>query len=923
MVQLVSLQRQAAVALAILACALLAKNGAGALIQNGADDAQARAQAAQLLETHEKQFEIGLLNQETGSRGYALTGLSQYLQPYQLGSQQVTAARQFLDAASMDAGTRAKVVAMEDAASEWQALAGTRVAAVATEGLVKSPDLDLQEKALFDAFRKAESNLGASLETSVRQDLASAQSLAAGGSAASVVGTLALLVLMGFLAVVVFRSTLHPIRQLVAAANALAAGEPVVIPSLSRSDEIGQLAKSLSAWERASRERLELAQGMVDVSARTELNDLLSLGLRQTANALAAAAVVATLDSGLAFFLTEGEDSRMDSPEGHLLPAQSPAAEVLRSGKPLIGDMRDAVWADSIRQWASAADLGPMITIPMVSGGVVVGALTAVRHSSALAFGPADLVRAQMIGAPLASAIRVARLFEGIRNANNDLLEANRHKSLFLTNMSHELRTPLNSILGFSELLRDDKTSRFDAATQHRFLDQIHTSGQHLLGLISDILDLSKVEAGQMDLHLERIALADSVQVVLSTVEPLARTKDITLENDSHAGLHLTADPTKLKQMLLNLVSNAIKFTPNGGQVAIRTRQSDSWIEIAVTDTGIGIAKDDIDRLFTEFQQLDTGPGRQQEGTGLGLALTKRFAELHGGEVKVQSVPGTGSTFILRLPVAAKLPDALAAPLPRLVGEDDLSRPLILIVEDNPDAAEILVRHLETGGFRMSIARTGTEAVAMARELKPIAITLDILLPGIDGWEVLTLLKADELTRNIPVVVISMIDNPALGRALGALDYFVKPVDRGALVSRLTQYAFTTKVQQGEIRVLVVDDEPANVELLKALLEPEGFKVLTASGGRQGIDIASAQHPHLILLDLMMPDVSGFDVVEALRTNVRTRSIPIMVLTAKELTDEDKAALNGHVAAVFQRNSLAGSELVEWLRGFVATGIAA
>src|SRR4029077_3680489 len=220
-------------------------------------------------------------------------------------------------------------------------------------------------------------------------------------------------------------------------------------------------------------------------------------------------------------------------------------------------------------------------------------------------------------------------------------------------------------------------------------------------------------------------------------------------------------------QMLLNLVSNAIKFTPTGGHIDIRIRRLESWVEIAVSDSGIGIAKEDIDRLFTEFQQLDTGPGRQQEGTGLGLALTKRFAELHGGEVKVQSVPGTGSTFILRLPVAAKVIDAGPAPKPKLLGADDLSRPLILIVEDSADAAEILVRHLETGGFRMTIARPGIEAVAMARELKPIAITLDILLPGIDGWEVLTLLKADELTRNIPVVVISMIDNPALGRALG------------------------------------------------------------------------------------------------------------------------------------------------------------
>ena len=259
----VSLQRQAAIALGILACALLAKNGAGALIQNGADDAQARAQAAQLLEINEKQFAIGLLNQETGERGYELTGQSQYLQPYQLGSQQAAEARQFLDDASTDSLTRAKVVAMEAAASDWQSFANTRLAAVALSGPVNNPVTDLQGKNLFDAFRTAEANLSSSLNESVKNDLASAQSLAASGAAASVVGTLALLSLMGFLAVVVFRSTLHPIRQLVAAANALAAGEPVVIPSLSRSDEIGQLAKSLSAWEQASRERLELAQAVL------------------------------------------------------------------------------------------------------------------------------------------------------------------------------------------------------------------------------------------------------------------------------------------------------------------------------------------------------------------------------------------------------------------------------------------------------------------------------------------------------------------------------------------------------------------------------------------------------------------------------------------------------------------------------------
>ena len=914
----VSLQKQATVVLAVLVGALLIKNIAGAIIQSSADDAQARAQAAQLLETHEKQFAIGLLNQETGERGFELTGQSQYLQPYQLGISQVRAARQFLDSASTDPSTRARVIAMETAASDWQGLASSRVATVTASGPGANPLTDLEAKGLFDTFRTAESNLSSSLDAAVKQDLDLAGTLATGATVTSVVSTVAILALLGFLAGVVFRSTLHPIRRLVWAANALAAGEAVTIPSINRSDEIGQLAKSLSAWAEASREQLDLAQAMVDVGSRTELNDVVPLGLRHAANALDSAAVVASLDSGLVFFLSAGEDRRIDSPERQLLPERSPASEVLRTGEPLIGDLRDPAWADSIHNWAANDNLGPMLTMPMISGGLVEGTLTAARHVGETAFRQADLIRAQLITAPLASAVRVARLFEDLRNANNQLLEANRHKSIFLANMSHELRTPLNAILGFSELLRDDKTDRFDAGTEHRFLDQIHTSGQHLLGLINDILDLSKVEAGQMDLHPEQIALAETVRTVLSTVEPLARTKDITLESDLASGLQLVADPIKLKQMLLNLASNAIKFTLTGGRVVIRTRQVGSWIEIAVTDTGIGIAKADLDRLFTEFQQLDAGHGRQQEGTGLGLALTKRFAELHGGEVNVESVPGVGSTFILRLPVEAIKPIELSSHVAHPVGQVDSDRPLVLVVEDNPDAAEILARHLEAGGFRMKIARTGTEAVDMARDLSPVAITLDILLPEIDGWEVLSRLKANELTRNIPVVVVSVIDNPALGKALGALDYFIKPVDRGALVSRLSQYAYTTQVKQGEVRVLVVDDEPANLDLLQALLEPEGFKVLRASGGMEGIELARTQRPHLVLLDLMMPKVSGFDVVEALRTDDATRAMPIMVLTSKDLTTDDKLALNGQVAAIFQRNSVAGAELVEWLRGFLA-----
>ena len=915
-----SLRKQATVFLAVLFGAVLILTVGGGFIQSRGNEAQANAQAAQLLQTNEKQFAIGLLNQETGERGFELTGQSQYLEPYQLGISQARTAQQFFDSASPDASTRAKLKALEAAAGDWQAFANGRVATIGSTGPNPTPPTDQQGKQLFDAFRATELDLSASLDGTVKQDLALAASLAAGSMAFSLVGAVAILGLLAVLAGILFRSTLHPMRQLVSAANALAAGEPVTIPSIKRSDEIGQLAKSLSAWEHASRERLELAQTMIGVGDRTDLNDLLTLGLRQTADALEAPEVAASLDSGLVFMHHDGKQERIDSPQRALLPEHTPAAEVLRTGQPLIGDLRDPKWASVINDWAVKDDLGPVITIPMVSGGVVVGTLTGARHTSGLPFGQGDLVRAQLIAAPLASAIRIARLFEDLRNANSQLLEANRHKTVFLANMSHELRTPLNAILGFSELLRDDDTGRFDASTGHRFLDQIHSSGQHLLQLINDILDLSKIEAGQMELHSERVQIGESVGLVLATVEPLAKTKDITIDYVSGQRLHLVADPTKLKQMLLNLVSNAIKFTSAGGRISIRTRQVGSWIEIAVTDSGIGIAEADLDRLFTEFQQLDAGHGRQQEGTGLGLALTKRFAELHGGEVKVQSVSGQGSTFTLRLPIEAKRSPELLVPQIRTADPD---RPLILVVEDNPEAAEILARHLEAGGFQMKVARTGTEAIAMARDLLPVAITLDILLPEIDGWEVLKRLKADKLTWNIPVVVVSVIDNPALGRALGALDYFVKPVDRGALLSRLGRYAFTTRVKHGEIRVLVVDDEAANLDLLQALLEPEGFKVLRASGGKEGLDVARAQRPQLILLDLMMPGMTGFDVVEALRADDATRSIPVMVLTSKELTTDDKQALNGCVAAIFQRNSVAGSELVAWLRGFVTEGRAA
>ena len=530
-------------------------------------------------------------------------------------------------------------------------------------------------------------------------------------------------------------------------------------------------------------------------------------------------------------------------------------------------------------------------------------------------FGADEMTRVQQLMSAFVTALDRRDLITQLEQSNTALIEANRHKSVFLANMSHELRTPLNAIIGFSELLSDARDGQFDDVTRKRFLNQILTSGKHLLGLINDILDLSKVEAGQMDLRLATVSVAEAIDQVVKTVEPLVTKKGITLQANAEAAGEVLADGGKLKQMLLNLVSNAIKFTPEGGTVTIATLRSKEAIEISVADTGIGIAEEDQKQIFHEFHQIDQGPGRKHEGTGLGLALTKRFALLHGGDVRVTSRVNKGSVFTLTLPVRA----GTAPAGERVVAVSVNGRgagPLVLVVEDDPAAAELLTRQLVAAGYRTEVARTGKEALARARELQPAAITLDIILPEVDGWEVLTKLKSDEMTSAIPVVVVSVVDNPELGLALGAIDYFVKPVEAKELVARLNRFNFKGRK---EVKVLVVDDEPANRMWLTEALEPAGFKVVPASGGRQAIELAKSTKPDLVVLDLMMPDVTGYDVVEALRADESTRETPIMVLTASNLSEADKRVLSGRVSDILEsRGSLGASDIVGLLRRMVA-----
>ena len=535
---------------------------------------------------------------------------------------------------------------------------------------------------------------------------------------------------------------------------------------------------------------------------------------------------------------------------------------------------------------------------------------------------------------------------------------ATRVKSEFLANMSHELRTPLNAIIGFSEILEDQTFGEMNKR-QARYVTNILTSGRHLLQLINDILDLAKIEAGRLELAVETFEVPAALQDVANIVKTLANKKNIILTVDLPPHLPpLTADQPKFKQIMYNLLSNAIKFTPDGGTVAVTARlegesgrvgdsaenggreqeetrrrgdgetsrqgdnvssatlshsrtpplSSSPTLSIAVSDTGIGIKPEDRERVFGEFEQVDSSYARQQQGTGLGLALTKRLVELHGGRIWVESegIAGKGTSFIFELPLVARQPEAEVAPpeseaapseaadSPALPSANDSAslRPLVLVVEDNRHASELLTHYLQEAGYQVAHAYDGEQALHMVRDLKPSAITLDVMLPKKDGMQVLAELKAMPEHAHIPVIIVSMTEDQQLGFSLGAVDYLIKPVDRNQLIGAVRRAGAMTGKQT--LSVLVVDDEPKTVEMLSDLLRHQGHRPLPASGGQQAIDLALAHLPDLIILDLMMPNVTGFDVVRRLREHEAAREIPILIYTAKDITDEDRQRLRSH-----------------------------
>jgi signal transduction histidine kinase/CheY-like chemotaxis protein len=514
-------------------------------------------------------------------------------------------------------------------------------------------------------------------------------------------------------------------------------------------------------------------------------------------------------------------------------------------------------------------------------------------------------------------AVNLNRMNDELGRLYRDLEAASRHKSEFLASMSHELRTPLNAIIGFSEVLREEMFGPLNER-QADYLNDILTSGRHLLSLINDILDLSKIEAGKMELELSTFALPSVLEGGLTMIRERASNHGISvgLEVAPDVG-EITADERKVKQVVFNLLSNAVKFTPDGGRIELSARCTDGEVEVAVSDTGIGIAPEDQERVFEEFQQAG-----QREGSGLGLALCRSFIELHGGRIRLESDVGAGSTFTFTLPLppvpsergeATPIADnAARATSDR--ADTPASGPTMLVIEDDQRSAELLRIFLEDGGFSVTVAATGDEGIETARRIRPAAIVLDLLLPDVSGWDVLTALKGDAALADIPVVIVSMLDERGKGYALGAADYLVKPVGREELLGTLRPLAQAGPAGGEPVKVLAIDDDQVALDLVGAVLDPEGYTVLRAQGGDEGVSIARREQPALIILDLLMPGTDGFEVVERLRADPRTADIPIVVLTAKVIGEADRQRLNSRIAHLAEKGRFSRAEFVDLVR---------
>ncbi len=773
------------------------------------------------------------------------------------------------------------------------------------------------------------------------------------------IGITILIVMIALAISYVFSSrVLGPIKAMATAAGKISAGDlSHRIPVRSR-DEIGMLAatfnqmsSSLSRMTRMQAERLEALSALHEagllINSTLDVEEVIERMLDVVVRRLGYRRAFLFLTDWDRRVLTNGRIVGADDDiKAHFREIEIPleehggfCARVALSGKSIL--VKDVKEARARANSTTFELLGPdgFIAVPLVMDDKSVGVMaierrpeqTLVESDTALL----ETLANQMVIA-IANAIsfqkiehlnvdletkvreRTAKLQQQqarLEQVNKELIKATEHKSEFLANMSHELRTPLNAVIGYSELLQEE----MEELQQTKYipdLQKIHSAGKHLLTLINDVLDLSKIEAGKMDVYIEDAEIDDIVEEVSATIKPFIESRGNRLHVSSASG-RIRTDVTKLRQVLFNLLSNAAKFTDDGSisfDVAkVQLDGANLW-QFKISDTGIGIAADKMDRLFEEFSQLDAEMAHKHGGTGLGLAISQQFCRMLGGEITVTSQPGKGSTFIATLPDGKAEQNKVQAGSPNQSLDSKRAwaneRCDVLVIDDDHAVRDLMSRYLAKEGFSVQTASTGDEGVLAAQKLHPDAITLDLLMPGVDGWSVLTQLKADPELANIPVVIVSILDDQDMGYTLGAADYLIKPVDQQQLARIIRRYCD----KQTSAPILVVEDDEGSRNLVCNMLEKEGWDVVAVEDAESGLAEVERQQPALILLDLILPGMDGFEFIEAIHINQSWNKIPIVVVTAKDLSPDEHDFLNRSVRMIMKKGVYSRRQLLDIIR---------
>ena len=751
------------------------------------------------------------------------------------------------------------------------------------------------------------------------------------------------LVLSVLASVALARKMVAPIRTLQAGAARIGAGELGHRIDVHTGDELEALAEEFNrstARLQESHEGLEqkvaertgeLARMVDNLRALSQSSQALSatLDLRAVLDAIVArAADLSGAHGGVIYEYDEASQEFHVSATHRMAPEHLEAvrAAPIKLGEGAVGlagarrvpvqvrdilDPQESV-APHIRPILSRLGQRSLLALPLLREQRLLGGLVVWRPE--VGNFPTEIVDTlQTFAAQSVLAIQNARLFQEIQEQSRQLEAASQHKSQFLANMSHELRTPLNAIIGVTEMLLDDARALRPEDVEP--LDRILRAGKHLLALINDILDLSKIEAGKIELHIESFAITPLIEDVATTVGGLASRNGNRIVVDVAADIgRMSADALRVRQALLNLASNASKFTENGLVTIAGERRHEAgreWVTFAVTDTGIGMTPAETARLFEDFTQADSSTTRKYGGTGLGLAISRRFCRMMGGDITVESTLGAGSTFTIRLPANVEQADTV----PRLgaalaTDQRPVPRPsttrTVLVIDDDPTVRDLMERFLTKEGFSVVLAEGAVEGLRRARDVRPAAITLDVLMADLDGWTVLAALKGDPELADIPVILVSIVDERNKGYALGAADYLVKPIDRDRLARVLRKLC-----GEGASRgVLVIEDDDTTREVLRDALARDGWSVAEAENGRVGLTRLAEKVPDVILLDLMMPEMDGFEFIAELRRTPEGRRIPVLVVTARDLSAEDRRRLNGGVQQIIQKGAYDRDQLL-------------